>query len=300
MSTNPGFSLTRYAPWRRWVEIGGTTLLYLTNATANSITSGMDIRRAGLDWAAWGPWVWEFSSNLVLLALIPAVLWFEGRLPLQRGAWRRNWRWHLLASVAYSLVHVVTMVQLRYGAYALMHSSYDFGDWPREMFYEYLKDIRSYAMVLAVVYLYRLLLLRLQGEASLLDAPDDDTPPVEPVDRPERFLVRKLGREFLIAARDIEYVQACGNYVNLHVHGRDYPLRSTIGGVEERLDPTRFLRVHRSYILNLDHLASIEPLDTGDARLHLRDGGQVPCSRRYRALLRERVSGDAANDSEAA
>jgi len=300
MSTNQGFSLARYAPWRRWVEVGGATLIYLVNATANSITSGMDIRRAGLDWAPWGPWVWEFSSNLMLLALIPAVLWFEGRFPLQRGTWRRNWRWHLLASLVYSVVHVVAMVQLRYAAYALMDSSYDFGSWPRELFYEYLKDIRSYAMVLAVVYLYRLLLLRLQGEASLLDAPDDDTPPVEPVDRPERFLVRKLGREFLIAARDIEYVQASGNYVNLRVHGRDYPLRSTIGGVEERLDPTRFLRVHRSYILNLDHLASIEPLDTGDARLHLRDGGQVPCSRRYRALLRERVGGEAANESEAA
>jgi DNA-binding LytR/AlgR family response regulator len=300
MSTNQGFSLARYAPWRRWVEVGGTTLLYLGNAAANSITTVMDIRRAGLNWATWGPWVWEFSSNLVLLALIPAVLWFERRFPLQRDTWRRTWRWHLLASLVYSVVHVVAMVQLRYATYALLHATYDFGDWPRELFYEYLKDVRSYAMVLAMVYLYRLLLLRLQGEASLLDAPDDDTPPVEPVERPERFLVRKLGREFLIAARDIEYVQASGNYVNLRVHGRDYPLRSTIGGVEERLDPARFLRVHRSYILNLDHLASIEPLDTGDARLHLRDGGQVPCSRRYRTLLRERVGGEAANDSVAA
>src|SRR3569623_1102732 len=118
MSTNQGFSLARYAPWRRWVEVGGPVLLYLANATANSITSGMDIRRAGLDWAAWGPWVWEFSSNLVLLALIPAVLWFEARFPLQRDTWRRSWRWHLLASVAYSLVHVVAMLQLRDGGQA--------------------------------------------------------------------------------------------------------------------------------------------------------------------------------------
>ena len=52
------------------------------------------------------------------------------------------------------------MVQLRYAAYALMGRSYDFGSWPRELFYEYLKDVRSYAGVLGTIYLYRLLLLR--------------------------------------------------------------------------------------------------------------------------------------------
>ena len=57
-------------------------------------------------------------------------------------------------------------------------------------------------------------------------------PPVEPVDRPERFLVRKLNREFLIATDDIEWLQASGNYVNLRVAGRDYPLRSTIAAIE--------------------------------------------------------------------
>ena len=76
--------------------------------------------------------------------------------------------------------------------------------------------------------------------------------------------------------------------MNLRVRGRDYPLRTTMAAIEERLDPARFVRVHRSYLVNLDYLAEIEPLDTGDARLKLRDGAQVPCSRRYRAQLRER------------
>ena len=128
---------------------------------------------------------------------------------------------------------------------------------------------------------------RLQGEASLLDAPDDDAPPVEPIERPERFLVRKLGREFLVPAADIESLQAAGNYVNLRVRGREYPLRSTIAAIEARLDPRRFRRVHRSHIVNLDHVASIEPLETGDARVHLRDGQIVPVSRRYLGVLRD-------------
>ena len=58
--------------------------------------------------------------------------------------------------------------------------------------------------------------------------------------------------------------------------------------------------MHRSYIVNLDRIASIEPLDTGDARLHLRDGTQLPCSRRYRALLRGRVGADVASVEAAA
>ena len=115
-------------------------------------------------------------------------------------------------------------------------------------------------------------------------------PPVEPVDRPERFLVRKLGREFLVAANDIESLQASGNYVNLRVRGRDYPLRSTIAAIESRLDPARFQRVHRSWIVNLEHVAMIEPLDTGDARIHLKDASTLPCSRRYRAALRDRAN----------
>ena len=179
------------------------------------------------------------------------------------------------------------MVGLRKAAYAARGLAYDFGDWPRELGYEYLKDWRSYVGVLVVLVLYRLLLLRLQGEARLLDAPDDATPPIEPVDRPERFLVRKLGKEFLLAAGDIEYLQASGNYVNLHVRGRAYPLRATMAGIAPRMDPSRFVRVHRSYMVNLDCLAEIEPLDTGDARLTLRDGTRLPCSRRYRAMLRK-------------
>jgi DNA-binding LytR/AlgR family response regulator len=150
------------------------------------------------------------------------------------------------------------------------------------LFYEYLKDWRSYVGVLVVVGGYRLLLLRLQGEARLLDTADGE--PV--VERPERFLVRKLGKEFLVAANDIELLQASGNYVNLRVRGHDYPLRATMAGIEPRMDPARFARVHRSYMVNLDCVAVIEPLETGDARLVMRDGTKVPCSRRYRAVLK--------------
>ena len=52
-----------------------------------------------------------------------------------------------------------------------------------------------------------------------------------------------------------------------------------------RLDPERFRRAHRSYIVNLDFVAQIEPVDSGDARITMRDGAALPCSRKYRPTL---------------
>ncbi len=274
--------------WRRPLEIGFWIVLTLINGIANSITVLMDIRRVGLDIADWKPAVWEWSSGLTILLLIPALAWFTRRHPLHWDTLRRNLPLHVLGSVVFSLAHVLGMVAMRKLAYATQGMDYDFGVWPRELLYEYLKDVRGYAMIVSIMEGYRFVQRRLRGEASLLDRPDEGEP-LEPVDRPERFLVRKLGREFLIAAHDIEWLQASGNYVNLRVRGHDYPLRSTIAGIEARLDPGRFARVHRSYIVNLGRIASIEPLDTGDARLHLHDGQALPCSRRYRDALRARA-----------
>ena len=282
----------RYQPWRRSVEIGFWVVSYLLSAIGNSVTTNMDVRRLELGFASWQPVAWEASSAIAALALVPAVAWFTKRCPLHLDNWRRMLPAHLLASVAWSALHVISMVAIRKAAYALQGDHYDFGTWWWEFGYEYLKDIRSYAGVVATIEAYRFVLRRWQGEASLLDVPDEG-PPVEPVDRPERFLVRKLGREFLVAANDIEWLQASGNYVNLRMRGHDYPLRSTIGGIEGKLDPERFVRVHRSYIVNLDQVGSIEPLDTGDARVHMKDGSNVPCSRTYRGGLRQRVGIDA-------
>lgn len=278
--------LERYQPWRRWIEFGFWIALYASQAAINTEIVSIDVARVHYSAAPWGPATWEWSSHLALLALVPLVLAFERRFPLAFGSFRRNLPWHVVASVIFSAIHVLAMVGMRKLAYLAMGSHYDFGNWPHELFYEYLKDWRSYASILLIVGAYRLLLLRLQGEARLLDAPDDEAPPVEPIERPDRFLVRKLGKEFLVAANDIEFLQASGNYVNLHVRGRDYPLRTTMAAIEPRLDPARFVRVHRSWMVNLDCIAQIEPLDTGDARLLLRDGQQVPCSRRYRDVLR--------------
>jgi hypothetical protein len=278
----------RYLPWKPLAEVGFWIATIAFSAIANSVTVLMDVRRSGLDTAGWEPAVWEWSSAILWLAIVPGVAWYTRRVPFQWQGLRRYVALHLAASIVVCVLHVVGMVGLRVLAYEAMGSHYDFGTWLVELGYEYLKDIRSYAGIVVTIEMYRFVLRRLQGEATLLAAPDEG-PPLESVERPERFVVRKLGRDFLVAANDIEWLQAQGNYVNLRVRGHDYPLRSTIAGIETRLDPARFTRVHRSYLVNLDRIASIEPLDSGDARIHLQDGATLPCSRRYRAALRGRV-----------
>lgn len=280
MNQQSGFGFQDFQRWRRPIEIAFWVTLTTLITLFNGLVSEIDHARV----ARWEPWVWECSSSIVILALIPSVIALERRWPFRFDTWRHSLPRHLLATIPFSVVHVLGMVALRKLAYASVGSHYEFG---ARFGYEYLKDFRTYFLIIVLLCLARLLLVRWQGEARLLAEPDGE-PPTETVERPERFLVRKLGREFLLNASEVQWLQASGNYVNLHVQGRDYPLRSTMAAIEERLDPTRFVRVHRGYFVNLDYLAQIEPLDTGDARLTLRDGTTIPCSRRHRAALRER------------
>lgn len=282
----------RYLPWQGWIGLGLWVAAFTIPAAANVGVALIDAGRDGESLATWRAVLSEGSSAVVSLALLPGLLALCGRWPLHADTWRRRLPLYVCASVAWSVLHVLGMVWLRKLGYLAMGEHYDQGGWLAMFGYEYLKDARTFALIVVFDHGYRWFWRRLQGEARVLDAPDDapDTPANGIPARPERFLVRKLGREFLVAAAEIEWLQASGNYVNLHMRGRDYPLRNTMAAMEGLLDPAQFARIHRSYMVNLDQVASIEPLDTGDARVHLRDGNELPCSRRQRDQLRARIA----------
>lgn len=270
---------------RRWVVVFWI-VVFLSAGLGNAATGLMDAQRDGLPIAAWQLLTWELSSVGISLALLPLVLAACARWPLHADNWRRRLPLYLLGSVVWSVLHVAGMVAVRKAVYALLGDHYDFGDLWVRWGYEYLKDVRTFFLLVITSHGAAWFGRRLQGEARLFDLPDEG-PPLEPVERPERFLVRKLGRDFLVAAADIEWLQAAGNYVNLHLRGHDYPLRSTLAGIEARLDPAVFVRVHRSYLVNLGRVVSIEPQDSGDASVHMDDGSVLPCSRRYLPALRD-------------
>ena len=177
------------------------------------------------------------------------------------------------------VILVGMMIGMRKLIYWFNHSYYDFGLIVEQFFYEYLKDAQAYAIILAIIYLYRHLILRLQGEASLLGVSDIEKQIEPPSDR---ILVKKLGREFLIKIEDIEYIEAAGNYVNLHIDKRIYPLRETLTNIQNRLDDVTFKRIHRSHIVNLNLVSEVIPLESGDAQVLLSNGKLIPMSRTYR------------------
>ncbi|MDR7152063.1 hypothetical protein J2W49_004039 [Hydrogenophaga palleronii] len=289
----PADWFTRYLAVRRRFELGFWLVVLTLQTVFNSVVTWIDLERVATRQAEpWQPVLWEVSSALLVGALIPAIVAFERRFPLRWDTLRTVLPLHLGASLVFCLLHVLGMVLLRKAGYAMMGERYEWGPWSVQLAYEYLKDVRSYTLIVAALMSYRFLMLRLTGEARVLDAPEPapgaEEAPVSEA-RPTRFLVRKLRREFLVAASDIAWVQAQGNYVGLRVNGHDYLLRATLTEFLQQLDPERFVRVHRSHAVNLDHIAEIEPLDSGDARAHLRDGSTVPCSRRFRDAIAQRV-----------
>jgi len=100
-----------------------------------------------------------------------------------------------------------------------------------------------------------------------------------------RILVRDGPRVHVIAVASIDYVQAQDDYVCFRCAGKDYLKEQTLADVEASLDPARFVRIHRSYLLNLDRLARVE-LDARENRIAiLTDGGRLPVSRAGYARL---------------
>jgi two-component system, LytTR family, response regulator len=104
----------------------------------------------------------------------------------------------------------------------------------------------------------------------------------------ERLPVTREGRIVFVSVGDIDWIEAEGNYVRIH-SGPDADLvRGTIAAFESRLDPERFRRIHRSYVVNVDRIAEVEPLFHGEHVAVLKGGKRLPVGRRYRERLLEK------------
>jgi two-component system LytT family response regulator len=98
----------------------------------------------------------------------------------------------------------------------------------------------------------------------------------------ERVVIKAQGRVFFLKVDEIDWIEAAGNYVSLHVKKESYLLRETISGLAAQLDPARFPRIHRSQIVNLDRVRELRPWSHGEYHVLLHDGQQLTLSRSYR------------------
>jgi len=101
----------------------------------------------------------------------------------------------------------------------------------------------------------------------------------------QRLIVRTQGRVFFLSATEIDWIEAQGNYVNIHSGGRRHLFREAIGSMETKLDPRKFRRIHRSTIVNIDAIRELHPCFHGDYEFVLRDGTELRLSHRFRGNL---------------
>lgn len=119
-----------------------------------------------------------------------------------------------------------------------------------------------------------------QSAPAAASAPRD-----EPVG--DRILVKSSGEIFFLKADEIDWIEAEGDYMKFHVSGRTHLMRETMARLEARLDPRRFIRIHRSTIVNIDRLRKLSPSFAGEYAVVLHDGTKLKLSRGYHERIAE-------------
>ncbi len=107
--------------------------------------------------------------------------------------------------------------------------------------------------------------------------------------RVERLVVKSGGRVFFLRTDEIDWIEAAGNYVRLHLGQESHLFRETMNRMEARLDPQRFARIHRSRIVNTERIKELQPWFNGDHVVVLRDGTRLTLSRLYKDKLQQRL-----------
>jgi two-component system LytT family response regulator len=106
-----------------------------------------------------------------------------------------------------------------------------------------------------------------------------------------RLLVRSGGRVIYAPIAQIDWIEAQGNYSRLHVSGATYLVRATMTHLLDQLSGHRFVRIHRSRIVNLDRIRELRSAAGGEYEVVLHDGQQLGLSRLYRASVQEKLAG---------
>jgi len=105
----------------------------------------------------------------------------------------------------------------------------------------------------------------------------------------DRLVVKSGGSTRFVRVADIDWIEAAGVYANLHIGGKEVLYRAALNELAERLDPIRFVRVHRSAIVNIESILHLEPISHGEFEVILKDGSRSRISRTYRRELEKRL-----------
>ncbi|MEP6475042.1 MAG: LytTR family DNA-binding domain-containing protein [Gemmatimonadota bacterium] len=238
--------------------------------TFNAMNVYHERLRGGHPVAFWEPMSWELSSGLYFLAISPGVLAITRRVWLGDRPMAPKLAIHFAAALLVSLGHVLAIGAMRWAIYCLLGHDYDplapLGDWA----YELRKDLMVYAVIAGLYVGWRH--LRARSEPVGAGSPDV-------------LEVRDGARRHFVPLADVVWVEAAGNYVELHRGGAGLLHRASLSAMEQRLQRAGFVRIHRSRLVRREAVAAVESKPTGDFVVRLRDGRELAGSRRFRRPL---------------
>jgi hypothetical protein len=249
--------------------IAVTTAVLSVVLFVNALNVLDEHRRAAHPLVVWEPFIWEGSSGVYFVAVCPLVMALTRRFWLGQAP-----RWlklapHAAAAVLIALTHMVFIGVTRAGIYAMAGAHYDpwgpLSDWA----YEGRKDLLIYATYVAVYSGWRVI----RAQTRVTSAP------------PDVLEVRDGARRHFVTLTDVVWVEAAGNYVELHRDGAGLLHRASLSEMQRRLETAGFVRIHRSRLVRREAVAAVESKPTGDFVVRLRDGRELAGSRRYRRPL---------------
>lgn len=264
--------------------------LTLVNAIVASVSVSADLVRRGVPFRPVEPWIWELSSAVALLVWLVPLLRLDDLLRARVASAPARLGVRVLASAVYSALHVATMVGLRHVVYAIGAAHYQFGPWWDGFVYEYRKDALTFALILAIAAGWR------AYRAHHLAPPHAPSPSPSPAAPPElppapTFLVRTSGGDVLVRTPEIDWVEAQGNYVALHVQGKVMLMRQTLAELDAQLGGHGFIRTHRGALVNAERMQAIITRAGSELGVRLTNGEIAPLSESRRAGVVQRVVG---------
>jgi hypothetical protein len=269
--TTGGANGTSGLPRDDWPPWGFIAVLSLIVLAVNASSDFLEMQRADLDFHWWEPVAWEATSALVIVAMAPLIGMAVRRWRPTTEDFLRPGLIHLALTVPFALAHVAGIYVLRQAIYRLNDVRYGYFEDGMAMvlFYEWRKDVLTYAGIAAIYWLFHDMRRRRDRER-----PADD-----------RIELRDGAAAVWLRAEDVTHVEAAGNYVEFHTAAKTHLVRATLASWEARLTARGFVRAHRSRLINRARIAGLKPTPSGDIEISLDDGRTLLGSRRYRAAF---------------
>lgn len=234
-----------------------------------------DVKRFGGEYDFWVILVNEGTGSLSFMLTVPLIISWMDRFPFQKKKLPTVFAAHFMGSFLYCIVFVGLLTIMRIMTYEMDGRVYKVpGDFFFYFGYEYTKYLVGYLITISIITGYRYYLAdRLSKTAFMSGA------------RTNKLLVKTREGEELVDRDSVDWLQAASNYVSLHLEDKEYLVRTTLNKMEKKLVGGSFVRVHRSFIVNIERIKKITPTESGDFRIHLVTGADIPLSRRFRENL---------------